>query len=132
MIALGVPRLMEPIVRVDDPSTPSGALAAARRMNLSGPVLNTELFGGYLIFSGVKPFIDGRIEMYGNAFLKDFLDAAIFGHQPALSNLLEKYHIAWTLLDPSNASVEKLDQIPGWRRAYADDHAVIFVRESAP
>ena len=33
------------------------------------PVLNNYDFGGYLIFFGVKVFVDGRTDMYGDAFL---------------------------------------------------------------
>ena len=45
------------------------------RMRLTGPVFNNEGFGGYLIFSGIPTFIDGRIELYGDAFLARYLEA---------------------------------------------------------
>src|SRR5439155_24073164 len=41
-------------------STPTAALAAVAADHVDGPVLNDYEFGGYLVFSGVKPFIDGR------------------------------------------------------------------------
>ena len=49
--------------------TPATALVSAQRLGLSGPVLNSEIFGGYLVFRGVPSFFDGRIEMYGTDFL---------------------------------------------------------------
>ncbi len=68
-----MPTALRPIVRGDDAVTPGAALAAATRLGLSGPVFNSEGFGGFLIFRGVPTFIDGRIEMYGNDFLaKDY------------------------------------------------------------
>src|SRR5205807_2021640 len=71
--AVALPTALAPIVRSDDAVTPGAALAAAERLGLSGPVFNSEGFGGYLMFRGVPTFIDGRIEMYGDAFLaKDF------------------------------------------------------------
>ena len=73
-LALCLP-LLRPIVRTEDRVTPASALAAAARMGLAGHVFNSEGFGGYLVFHGVPAFIDGRIELYGNAFLARYLDA---------------------------------------------------------
>jgi len=106
---------------------PVAAVAAARAMHLAGSVLNEEGFGGYLIFAGIPPFIDGRIEMYGDAFLARWVDASI-GRRAVLTALLEQYHIAWTLFPPDSGAVEILDLLPGWRRVYSDRDAVIHVR----
>ena len=93
-LALGgsLPLLLRPIARADDRVTPASALTAAARMGLDGPVLNSEGFGGYLIFRGVAPFIDGRAELYGNAFLDRYL-AAERGGEPALAAVLDAYGI---------------------------------------
>jgi len=50
--------------------TPSAALEAARNLHLSGPVFNDYPFGGFLIFNGIKTFIDGRAELYLNGLLE--------------------------------------------------------------
>jgi len=86
---------------------------------LTGPVFNDYEFGGYLIFSGIAPFVDGRTDVYGDAFLKR---AATPNELPAL---LEQYAVAWTLLDPSDARTALLDHLPGWRQVYGDDIAVV-------
>jgi hypothetical protein len=125
--AIAVPTLLRPVVRDDDAVTPQSALAAARRMHLTGPVFNSEAFGGYLLFSGVPTFIDGRIEMYGNSFLADYL-AAERGDPQTLAALLDRYHIGWTLLQAEAPVAAALDRLPGWHRAYADTRAVIHVR----
>ncbi len=123
--------LLWPLPRPDGPATPGRALAAAAQMGLSGPVFNSEAFGGYLIFKGVPTFIDGRIEMYGDAFLGRYLEAAD-RKERVLTDLLGQYGITWTLLRPQDRAVEVLDRLPGWRRVYADRYAVIHVRQSAP
>jgi hypothetical protein len=46
-----------------------------------------------------------------------------------LQKTLEKYKIDWTLLLKDQAANKLLATLPGWRRAYADDKTVIFVRE---
>lgn len=125
--ALALPTALRPIVRSDDAVTPSAALAAAQRLGLSGPVLNSEGFGGYLIFRGVPTFIDGRVEMYGNDFVAKAY-AAENGNKAVLKELLARYHIAWTLLTPSIGAVLVMDHLPGWERVYAGNRAVIHRR----
>ena len=133
MLALGVvvslPVLLHPIDRSADAVTPQAALAAAHRLKLTGPVLNSEAFGGYLIFSGVPAFIDGRVELYGNDFLAAYL-AAERGDAAVLADLLDRYHVAWALLQAGSPAVAALDRLPGWRRVYADNQAVIDIREN--
>jgi hypothetical protein len=129
-LVASLPLLLRPIIRADDRVTPATALAAAARMGLDGPVFNSEGFGGYLTFRGIPTFIDGRAELYGNAFLDHYL-AAEGGSERALATLLDAYGITWTLLAPQQAAVGRLDALPGWRRVYADAVAVIHVRRAA-
>jgi hypothetical protein len=126
-VATSLPVLLRPIERRNDPVTPAAALAAAERMRLTGPVFNSEGFGGYLIFSGIPTFIDGRIELYGDAFLARYLEAQQ-GDETALAALLERYGITWTLLVPEEGAAHRLDNLQGWRRVYSDGHAVIHKR----
>jgi hypothetical protein len=129
-LAWGALWLRHPLVRPDGGPRPAAALAAARTLGLTGPVLNAEGFGGYLVYRGVPTFIDGRAEMYGDAFLKRYFEA-VSGEEPALDEVLDRYRITWTLLSPQNAAVRVLDHLPGWRRTYADKTAVIHVRTTA-
>jgi hypothetical protein len=124
-LGLAMSALLSPVVRRDDATTPAAALAAATAMQLSGPVLNSEAFGGYLLFRGVPVFIDGRIEMYGNAFLARDL-AAERGDAQTLARLLARYHIAWALVQRRSAEAAAIGEVAGWQRVYADDIAVIY------
>ena len=108
-------------------STPEKALAAAAAHHIEGPVLNDYEFGGYLTFRGVKPFIDGRY-FYGDAFIRRFIEATELSSD-GLPRLLADYRIKWTLLSARRPAVVLLDHLPGWRRLYADDIAVVHVRE---
>jgi hypothetical protein len=125
---VSLPVALRPVDRADDTVTPQSALAAARRLDLTGPVFNSEGFGGYLIFSGIPAFIDGRVEVYGDNFLAAYL-AAERGDGATLADLLERYHIAWTLLRAGTPAVAAIDRLPGWRRVYADGLAVIHSRD---
>jgi hypothetical protein len=110
--------------------TPVAALAAVRANHVEGPVLNEYNFGGYLIFSGVEPFIDGRY-LYGDAFIKRYVEAMLL-ESDQLPRLLEEYGVTWTLISPHRPAVVLLDHLPGWRRLYADDMAVVHVRDGQP
>ncbi len=108
--------------------TPDNAVAAARAAGLDGPVLNAYGFGGYLIFAGIAPYIDGRVDLYGDAYLREVIDATMGQRPGALSELLDRRAIEWTLLQPEMPAVFEFDHMPGWRRVYADDHAVVHAR----
>lgn len=112
--------------------TPTDAIQAARKTNLTGPVLNEYRFGGYLIYSGISPFIDGRADMYGDAFLKQYSEALSLEAPDSLTQVLKKYRIQWTLLPPNTPAVALLDHLPEWRRLYADKIAVVHVKKMAP
>jgi hypothetical protein len=130
LLAIAAFSVARPIIREDRVETPASAVAAAQQMQLQGPVFNSYAFGGFLIFRGIAPFIDGRAEVYGDDFLSHF-SAAIAGNERVLGGILERYAITWTLLSPSDGATRALDRMPGWRRVYADDWAVIHVRAAA-
>jgi len=113
-----------------DAITPAAALAAVDAQHVKGPVFNDYDFGGYLIFRGFKPFIDGRY-FYGDAFTKRYVEATL-AESDRLPQLLAEYGITWTLLPPSRPAVALLDHLPSWRRLYADDIAIVHVREGPP
>jgi hypothetical protein len=127
LLVLTVAILHGGVERNTDKLTPASALAAVEADHIAGPVLNDYGFGGYLIFSGVKPFIDGRY-FYGDAFIRRYIEATN-GLNDQLPALLDEYGITWTLLNPSTPGVSLLDHLPGWRRLYADDVAIVHVRD---
>jgi hypothetical protein len=107
--------------------TPQAALAHVPENIRIRPVLNDYGFGGYLIFEGVHPFIDSRAELYGDAFLANY--AKIISADPkALAATLARYHVDWSIFPPSSPAVAMLDRTQGWRRVYADDVAVVQMR----
>jgi hypothetical protein len=114
------------VVHGSDRYTPTAALAAVEAHRIEGPVFNGYNFGGYLIFRGYAPFIDGRIDMYGGDFVMRY------DSPHALIGLLEQYRIAWTILPPADPSTAILDTTPGWVRLHADEWAVVHVRKAAP
>jgi len=124
-------RLALPVAWKDGATRPEAALASVPAALRSEPVLNSYDFGGYLIFEGVKPYIDGRADMYGDAFVRAYFEMMAPDAERLRRDLVQR-DIAWTLLAPSEKAVRVLDAMPDWSRAYADEFAVIHIRRPQP
>jgi hypothetical protein len=121
-------RLAMPVARGDDPVSPASALAHMPRSVRETPLLNDYSFGGYLIWNGVKPFIDSRADLYGDTFLQKYAD--ITAPDPdALAAALAFHHVRWTIFSARAPVVKLLDATPGWHRFYADKLAVVHVHD---
>jgi hypothetical protein len=123
-------RIAVPVRLGDSPVAPMTALSKVPPAVRDQPGLQAYAFGGWLILKGVRPYIDSRAEVYGDAFRAQYQrlasgDAALFARE------LTERKIAWTLLEPSSPLVALLDRTPGWRRLYADRFAVAYVRADA-
>ena len=66
-------RLANPTVMTDGRARPVSALAQVPGELIGMPVLNSRLFGGYLTLAGLHPFIDGRIELFGDDFVTNYV-----------------------------------------------------------
>ena len=132
MFALGVlllaaVRIPLSLPRDDSASNPVTAIAHLPAALRRRPVLNSYGFGGPLILAGVRPFIDGRGDMYGDAFMFEHA-RVIDGDRAAFARAVRQWGIGWTILEPDAPLVRLLDNSPGWRRAYADQWAIVHVR----
>lgn len=125
LLAIGATVWSRGLKHDEDSFTPSAALTAVRQNAVKGRVFNDYNFGGFLIFSGVPTFIDGRADMYGDDFMRRYA-------QPdQLPGLLDQYKIDWTILAADHVSVPLLDHLPGWHRIYSDNIAIVHVREKS-
>jgi hypothetical protein len=130
MALVAAVRLIVPVERVDTPTAPLTALAAVPQDLREKPVLNELSFGGLLIYSGVKPFIDGRTDMYGDPFFFRY-DHMVDGDEKAFDEGVAKYDFRWTLLPPAAPLNKLLRTRPEWKKVYGDDDAVVFARNEA-
>ncbi|HET7085370.1 MAG TPA: hypothetical protein VFI23_11405 [Rhizomicrobium sp.] len=128
LVILSVARLAAPATRGDDAISPVSALAHVPRFVREMPVLNDYGFGGYLIWNGIKPFIDSRADLYGDIFLQNYA-TIISPDKDALAANLAFHHARWTIFSVQSPVVKLLDDTPGWRRLYTDKLAVVHVRE---
>jgi len=122
-------RLAIPQPRQDGPTAPVTALAQVPPSLRARPLLNDYDFGGYLIFEGARPFIDGRADMYGDDFVA--ADARLQdGDRAALAQALARWRPQWAIVRPERPLAAALAGTPGWRRVYADRYAVVLVNDA--
>jgi hypothetical protein len=108
--------------------SPVAAVAELKKLNFSR-VFNDYDFGGYLIASGIAPFIDGRTELYGEKFFVDHNAASGLMEPENLFRLLEQYKIEATLMRTRSAATKLLDRVDGWEKIYSDEIATIHLRK---
>lgn len=107
--------------------SPAAAVDVLKAHNVKR-VLNDLPFGGYLIWRQVPVFVDGRAELYGEAFDVAYYRALQLKDVDGFIGLLQTYDIDAVMLQPSTPAVQLLDRTAGWQRVYADDNAVVHVR----
>jgi hypothetical protein len=93
----------------------------------SQPVLNGYSMGGPLILSGIRPYVDGRGDMYGDELVVGYSHIA-HGDAQAFADAVRRWNIRWAILpNDSKALIALLDR-SGWRRIKGDKVGVIYVR----
>ena len=109
---------------------PAGAVAYLDSHNVPEPMLNAYYFGGYLVGTGRKVFIDGRGDLYERSgVLADYL--TLTAVKPGALQILDRYQIASCLLTKDEPLAVVLANSPNWKRVYIDGTAALFVREGA-
>jgi len=126
-LVLATARLVVPATRADSEGVPDTALRHLPASLKSRRVFNEYSFGGPLILAGVRPFIDGRSDMYGDAFSIDYF-RMVSGDWDRWRAADRRWRFGWTMLAPADPLVRHLDAEPAWRRLYADEVAVMHVR----
>ncbi len=98
----------------------------------AGPMFNSYNWGGFLIWAlypDYRVFVDGRTDLYDDAFLRDYLK--VITARPGWEEVLERYGVNLIVIERESVLATFLEsgKPGGWRLAYSDDQAVVFVRE---
>lgn len=110
-------------------NSPVRAVNYIQAHHLSGNMLNEYGEGGYLIWAMPQHpvFIDGRADIYEwSGVLEPFVRWETLRDDP--NTLLDRYQIAFCLLERRSQMVRVMALLPGWQQVYSDDLSVIFVR----
>jgi len=96
-----------------------------------GRVFATDQWGGYLIYrfaGGLKVFIDGRSDFYGQNMLESY--ARIVGARPGWEAVLKQYDVRLVMVPPDNALAAALQPSGAWKCIYSDRVAAVYERIS--
>ena len=120
-----------PLTPPENQANPWKLIAAVPQQLRSQPVLNGYSMGGPLILSGIRPYIDGRGDMYGDAHVLGFL-AISHGDGRAFDEAVQRWHIRWAIIpNESNRLIALLNRSPDWRRIAQDKVGAVYVRTGA-
>jgi hypothetical protein len=128
--ALVLLRAVMPLSPPENEANPWKLIAAVPAEYRGLPVLNGYSMGGPLILSGIRPFIDGRGDMYGDALVSDYVRITS-GDRAAFEQAVRQWGIRWAILPRRSRLIWLLDHSPGWRRVAADEAGVVYVRSAA-
>lgn len=94
-----------------------------------GNVFNEYTWGGYLLYRlypSQRVFIDGAIDLYGEALTRDYLD--IVNAREGWQNKLDAYSVRWVILPPDRPLAHELARLEMWKEWYRDESAGVWVR----
>ena len=113
----------------DSKQFPVKAAAFIESSNLVGNLFTTDYWGGYMIYRfhpRHKVFFDGRSDMYGKEFLKEYESLTNLEH--SWKTVLDKHQVAWILLPVNFGLATALKERSDWQVIYDDQQAIIFRR----
>jgi len=86
------------------------------------------IWGGYLIWKmpSNPVYIDGRIDMYGDAFVKEYINI-ILGYSD-WREPFDRYGVRIVIVKPKSPLTTGLRQATDWQQVYGDETAVVFTR----
>lgn len=128
---LVIVRANMPLNPPENEANPWRLIAAVPSQLRSQPVLNGYSMGGPLILSGIKPYVDGRGDMYGDALIVDYAHIT-HGDPKAFSAAVRRWNIRWVMLpNRDKGLIALIDRSPEWRLVARDKAGVIYVRSSS-
>jgi hypothetical protein len=120
------------LLRQVNEGNPVKAVEFIKTHHLSGHMLNSYGYGGYLIWALPEHpvFLDGRADLFEwSGVLGDFSQWATLQNDP--NTLLNKYGVDFCLLERRSPMTRVLPLLHDWKAIYSDDVSVIFAK-SAP
>lgn len=123
-------RLLMPLEPPENEANPWKLIGAVPPELRSQPVLNGYSMGGPLILSGIRPYIDGRSDMYGDDLVLGYNRIA-HGDAAEFAAAVRRWNIRWAILPGDSKLIPLLDRSPAWRLQKRDQVGSIYVRTPA-
>jgi hypothetical protein len=127
LLAVATVRLAVPMERPNSREVPVAAVAAMPAGLRGQNGFNRYGFGGILILNGYRPYIDGRADLYGDAFMREY-GRIVDGDMARWKAAVDRWNLRWAMLAPDEPLARLLAKDPRWPLIYRDKWAVIHVR----
>jgi Tfp pilus assembly protein PilF len=122
---------------ISQSSYPDKAVDFLIKNNVKGNFFNDFNSGAYLLgraYPNIKVFIDGRTEVYGGAFFKQYQEIWDQGNSELFEKVVEQYRLTGALLNATRHHIPKeilnyLYQQDDWHIVYFNYDAVIFLKD---
>jgi hypothetical protein len=124
---LGARQVMN--AKFDDKRFPVQAVEVITQRGIEDPIFAPDYWGGYLIyrfFPNPRVFVDDRHDLYGERFLKDYLN--VMHVQPGWEKFLNERQVRWILAPGEGSLANILKETPAWKVIYDDNTAILFQR----
>jgi hypothetical protein len=111
-------------------SMPLGAAEFVQTSRPRGPMFNSYNWGGYLAWTlapAYPVYVDGRTDLYSDAFLREYI--LVTTVPEAWQPVFDREGIRLAVIEQRSLLAEELRRAPGWRVAYSDALAAVFVRK---
>ena len=122
-------RAIMPLQPPDNEANPWKLIAAVPPQLRSQHVLNGYSMGGPLILSGIRPYVDGRGDMYGDELVVGYSRIA-HGDELLFSQAVQRWNIRWAMLPLRSRLIPVLQRSSDWRLVARDKVGVIYERTS--
>jgi hypothetical protein len=117
--------------KFDESRLPIAAVKFLKKEKLSGNMFNDDEFGDYLIYAAwpeYKVFIDGREDVYGEIWIRQYLRVANI--QPGWNKVLDKNNITWVFSNARSPLSTILLENQDWGLIYADNVSHIYAKNT--
>ena len=121
-------RAIMPLQPPDNEANPWKLIAMIQPELRSQPVLNGYSMGGPLILSGIRPYIDGRGDMYGDEHVVGYSRIA-HGDERLFDEAVARWNIRWAMLPIESQLIPVIQRSPGWRLVARDKVGAIYERD---
>nr|NUR37409.1 hypothetical protein [Sphingomonas sp.] len=121
-------RAAMPLSPPENEANPWKLIAAVPPELRPQPVLNGYSMGGPLILSGIRPYIDGRGDMYGDQLVLGYARMTR-GDSKEFDQAVQRWNIRWAILPNEAKPLIALLDRSGWKRIAQDKVGVIYVRQ---
>jgi hypothetical protein len=110
---------------------PVAAVEFIKKNKITGRMFNNYNYGGFLIYQfypDQKVFIDGRADMYGDEFIREYIK--IYNGAENWKPLFDKYSIDYALVGKHAPIYQLLQLSGGFAVVYQDKNHVLLIRRA--